>query len=116
MPDEELLEEEAISDADELDEIPEDTIDEYSLYDGECRIFHHEPYHTPNNYDIYFDQNNVPSNIKVENAASLEKRLQKLMPLTKFIHLNMDSESLHQTNHVLMSTSLKINNHEVKFI
>lgn len=89
---------------------------DYPVYDGECKIFRHDPYFTPNNFDIYFDQNNIPANIPRESAASLQKRLQKLMPLSKIIHLNMDSEELNQTNHIKIHTKMKLNNNEVDFI
>ncbi len=90
--------------------------DKYTKNEGECKKFHNEPYWTPNNYDIFLDHNLVPSNIKHEPAASLQKRLQRLMPLTKYIHLNMDSEELNQTNHIMISSKMKINNKEVNFI
>lgn len=109
MPEEEEIMDETSNGTDDVEV-------EYPVYDGELKIFHHEPYHTPNNYDLYFDQNNIPANIKQESAASLQKRLQKLVPATKYIHLNMNSEVLNQTNHVLMSTRMKVNNQEVKFI
>lgn len=115
MVDEEIVETEEITE--ESEDIMDDTDEtSFPVYTGECKKFHQEPYFTPNNYDIYFDQNNIPSNIKPEPAASLQKRLQKLVPATKYIHLNMDSEVLNQTSHILISSKLRINNQEVKFI
>ena len=67
-------------------------------YNEECKYFHHEPYYTPNNYDLFFDYNNIPVNIPVEKAHDLRNRLQKLMPVTKIIHLNMGSETLKEDN------------------
>lgn len=90
--------------------------EEYPTYNGECKIVRHDPYYTPNNYDIYFNPNAISSNIPFEGAVSLQKRLQKLMPLSKYIHLNLDSEELNQTNHLIITSKMRINNKRVDFI
>lgn len=86
------------------------------VYSGGCKYFLNEPYMTPNNYDIDFNPNNIPSNIQPETAVNLQKRLQKLMPLTKYIHLMLNSEQTSYTNHLNITTKMRINNKEVKFI
>jgi len=78
-------------------------------YDKECKYFHHEPYYTPNNYDVFFDYNSIPVNIPVEKPHDFRNRLQKLMPLTKIIHLNMDSETFKEDNNIHLHTKLKLN-------
>ena len=78
-------------------------------YDKECKYFHHEPYYTPNNYDLFFDYSSIPVNIPVEKSHDLRNRLQKLMPVTKIIHLNMDSELFEEDNNVHLHTKLKLN-------
>jgi hypothetical protein len=70
----------------------------------------------PNNWDITFEPTNVPSNIELESAYNLERRLQKLMPLTKKVHLNLGTKDLHLYDCIDINTSLKINGKEVKFI
>lgn len=75
---------------------------------GSCKYFHHEPYMTPNNYDLFFDYNSIPVNIPAEKPHDLRNRLQKLMPLTKFIHLNMDSDTLEESNNIHLHTNLKL--------
>ncbi|MBO6275395.1 MAG: hypothetical protein J6M91_07670 [Methanobrevibacter sp.] len=82
----------------------------------ELKYFQNEPYMTPNNYDISFNKEDIPSNILVENGYDLEKRLQKLIPLSKFIHLDFDSNALESNNRVNIHSSLKINNQRVDFI
>ena len=83
----------------------------------ELKYFQNEPYLTPNNYDIYFNENEIPSNKKKKKGYILEKRLQKLMPLTKFIHLGFDVDTTKMANNQLVINSrLKINKQEVKFI
>ena len=81
-----------------------------------CKHFWHEPYMTPNNYDIYFDVRKIPSNIRLENGYNLERRLNKLMPLTRRVHLNFDSKTVPADNNIRVFTSLKIDGKEVKFI
>lgn len=83
-----------------------------------CKHFRHEPYMTPNNYDIYFDPYEIPANIKRENAPNLINRLQRLMPLTKKIHVNLNagSEELSESNRINISTKLKVNGKVVDFI
>lgn len=88
------------------------------MVDKHCKYFRHEPYMTPNNYDIYFNQDEIPANIKRENVPNLTNRLQNLMPLTKKIHINLNSnpETLTESNSFKISSKLKINNTEVEFI
>lgn len=71
---------------------------------------------TPNNYDIYFNPTEIPSNIPQENGYNLEKRLQKLMPLTKKIHLNIDHTTIPANNHIRVFTEMTVNNKKVVFI
>ena len=84
--------------------------------DCQMKIFHNEPFHTPNNYDIYFEKDKVPSNIQMESSYNIEKKLQKLMPLTKKIHLKLGSKSITRNNSINIFCKLKINDKEVKFI
>ncbi len=88
------------------------------MVDKKCKYFRHEPYMTPNNYDIYLNPSEIPVNIQKENVDDLQRRLQKLMPLSKFIHINFstDSETMSESNGFDVSTHLKINNMEVNFI
>lgn len=82
---------------------------------GNCKRVHHEPYYTPNNYDLTFNPKDIPSNIPVETADELEKRLQKLMPLGKIIHVSLNSLNQLKVNDYSMGSSLKINNKRVRF-
>lgn len=87
----------------------------FPVYDGECKLFRQEPYHTPNNYDLTFDHNNIPSNIQVETASALQYRLQKLMPTSKIIHISLGENQLSQTNFLRINSRMKVNNQEVNF-
>ena len=83
-----------------------------------CKIFRHEPYMTPNNYDVSFSPFEIPSNIRKENVSSLKSRLQKVMPTTKIIHIkyDVDPETVTEKNHITIGTKMLLNNREVKFI
>jgi len=74
-----------------------------------CKFFHHEPYMTPNNYDLEFDYHNIPSNIEIESSADLRKRMQRTLPLSKIVHIKLHSEKATQYNelHIMTSTKLK---------
>lgn len=96
--------------------INEDETIPLPIYDGECKSFHQEPYMTPNNYDLTFDHNNIPSNISPETARSLQIRLQKLMPTSKIIHLKIGDNQINQTNFLRINTRMKVDGQEVKFI
>ncbi|WP_407454417.1 hypothetical protein [Methanobrevibacter sp.] len=86
--------------------------------DKDCamKIFHNDSEYTPNNFDIYFDTTEVPSNIEIESAYSLEKRLNKLMPLSKRVHLNLGVKDLHRNNSIHISSIVRMNDKEVKFL
>lgn len=74
-----------------------------------CKYFHHEPYMTPNNYDVYFDPAKIPVNIIQEPSHELLLRLQKTMPLTDILHLNFEREQSSYLNVVNLHSSLKLN-------
>lgn len=98
-------------------EIPaEEELNPIPIYEGVCKHFHQEPYMTPNNYDLTFDHNNIPSNIQPETASSLQNRLQKLMPTSKIIHLKIGENQTNQTNFLRIHSRMKVNGQEVKFI
>lgn len=88
------------------------------MVDKNCKYFRHEPYMTPNNYDIYLSPEEIPANIKKENAYNLKKKLQKLMPLGKIIHINYDTnpETLTESNQVNISTRMLLNGKEVDLL
>lgn len=81
-----------------------------------CKIIRNEPDWTPNNYDISFNPSHIPSNISTESADSLQKRLQKLMPLSKRIHVNLETEELTEKNDFKIHTCLRINNKDVDLL
>lgn len=63
---------------------------------------------TPNDYDFSFDYTEIPSNIDVEDAANLSARLQNLMPLTKVLHLNLDTKPASDLEMVTIHSNAKI--------
>lgn len=85
--------------------------------DKQCKRFLNEPNWTPNNYDIYINQNEIPSNIKKENTPNISKKLKKLIPLSKRLHVHVSdsSEKMSKRNNFHISTELKLNKKKVKF-
>lgn len=75
------------------------------------KIFRNDPDMTPNNYDIYFDVSEIPINIKKEKISNLQNRLQKLMPLSKKIHICVvqGNNSFSKGNTIQISSKLRIN-------
>ena len=61
---------------------------------------------TPNDYDLKFNTEKIPSNIKTEDTSNLTKRLQKKFPLTKTIHLDLNEDTRNITNNITMHTRL----------
>ena len=91
-------------------------VDEINEEDIPKKIFRHEPYYTPNNYDLYFDVEKIPSNIRLENGYNLERRLNKLIPLTRRVHLNFDTKTIPADNNIRVFTEMRINGKKVKYI
>ena len=83
----------------------------------ERRYFRKEPFMTPNNYDIYIPQSQIPANIPREDYSNLYLRLQKSMPLGKIIHINFDAEpaTKSESNDLQLNTLLKVNGRKVNF-
>lgn len=75
---------------------------------------------TPNDYDFSFDYTEIPSNINMEDVANLSARLQNLMPLTKVLHLNLETRPTSDLENITIHSNAKItvNNQtlELKFI
>ena len=61
---------------------------------------------TPNDYDFSFDYTEIPSN--VEDAANLSARLQNLMPLTKVLHLNLETKPSSDLELITIHSGAKI--------
>ena len=74
----------------------------------DCKYFHNDPDMTPNNYDLFFDYNSIPVNIPLQRKNDLVKELKKHLPLTKRIHLNMETETIPHNNQFNIYTRTKI--------
>lgn len=66
--------------------------------------------YTPNDYDITFDVDKIPSNIQIEDVIDLTNQLQNMMPLSKKVHLNLKdySPERHKKNHMGIYTRVFI--------
>ena len=82
---------------------------------AECRYMRTKYNYTPNDYDLYFETNSIPSNIKYTNTMELSKIMRQYAPLSKKIHLNFHVMNTQSNVHVSLNTSLRVNNKEVDF-
>lgn len=73
-----------------------------------CKYFHNDPNMTPNNYDLYLDYNSIPINIKLESKHDLYNQLKKYLPLSKRIHLNLETRSVPKNNIFNIDTRTRI--------
>ena len=73
-----------------------------------CKYFHHDPFMTPNNYDLYFNYAEIPLNIIKESPSDLQRRLQKTLPLTKILHLNLETENTPHSNNLNLHSHVKM--------
>ena len=62
--------------------------------------------YTPADFDLYFDYTAIPKNIKLTDATNLSKQLQQLMPLTKTLHLNLNTDMKEESQEVGLYTSM----------
>ena len=63
---------------------------------------------TPNDYDFSFDFTEIPANIELESADNLSVRLQDLMPLSKVLHLNLETRPDSYMEKIIIHTGCRI--------
>lgn len=78
------------------------------ILNKECKYFLHEPYMTPNNYDLYFNYSKIPVNNIIDSPHDLRRRLQRKLPLTKILHLNLESAEEPEYNTIHIRTGLTL--------
>lgn len=88
------------------------------MVDDTCKKFRDNDEWNPNNWDIEINPNQIPVNIPLVNSSQLQYVLQRLMPLSKKVHFKYITppRDLDSGNNVFLTTKMKINNAEVKFI
>lgn len=62
---------------------------------------------SPMDYDLTFNKNSIPSNIKFNNSFDLTLRLQEDMPANTTIHLNLDTTVEDSTSQVGLMTRIE---------
>lgn len=65
---------------------------------------------TPNDYEIIFDYNKIPSNINFKDSADLIKHLNNRNALTKVLHLMMDTRNEEINDELMLYTELSFTN------
>ena len=61
---------------------------------------------TPNDFEVSFPTDQIPSNINPQDTTDLTTQLQKKFPLSKTIHLNLDETNKNIQNNVTTHTKL----------
>lgn len=82
----------------------------------DCKYMRTKYNYTPNDFDLYFDFTDVPSNINMNDAISLKRRLQQVMPLSKVIHLHFNTGEKNIQENIGVFSTLIIDGTEVKII
>ena len=69
----------------------------------DCKRFHQDPYWTPNNFDLYFDYNNIPVNIPLESNHDLIRRLKiHVLHMTGYPSTKKTLIDISPTHYVVM--------------
>ena len=63
---------------------------------------------TPNDWEVWFQHNKIPSNIIVEDVPNLSERLDKLTPLSKKVHIMLNTSNEEYTNTISLVSDLSI--------
>lgn len=81
-----------------------------------CKYMRSDEDWNPSNYEITFDIDEIPSNLKLENVIELEKRLKSKSPLTKKLHLILNSKNVDLVNNIKIHSSafIELNNKTVE--
>ena len=63
---------------------------------------------TPNDYELWFDTENIPNNINIEDVPNLSARLDKLTPLSKKVHIALKTDDKEHNNTISIVTDLTV--------
>lgn len=78
------------------------------MINNNCKYARSKYNYTPSDYDLIFDYISIPANIRMEDASNLSKRLQQCMPLSKIVHLNLETDLKKCFHQVIMHTSMQL--------
>lgn len=75
-----------------------------------CKYMRSKMNWTPNDYELWFEHNKISSNIIVEDVPNLSARLDQLTPLSKKVHvmLNTSNEEYNNTIGIVSDLTLTI--------
>lgn len=81
-----------------------------------CKYMRTKYNYTPNDYDLSFDFQDIPSNISLDDVVSLNHTIAEVTPLGKKIHLNLNTTSREYEGYINVRTSLTVNGRSIKII
>lgn len=72
-----------------------------------CKRIKQKYNYTPSDYDLDFNFNDIPSNIQWEGAVDLQTAMNKTSPLSKTIHVTMNTTNEEETNGFRIKTRIQ---------
>lgn len=81
-----------------------------------CKYMRTKRNWTPNDYELSFPHNSIPVNIPLENVPNLSDRINKVMPLSKHVHLvlNEGNKEFNSAISIVSELQLKINKENIR--
>lgn len=73
-----------------------------------CKYMRSKMNWTPNDYELWFQHNKIPSNIIIEDVPNLSARLDQLTPLSKKVHLMLNTKDEEYDNTIDVVSELTI--------
>lgn len=75
--------------------------------DTNCKYIKQKYNYTPNDYELEFDFGMIPSNIRWEGPIDLQTSLNRLTPLSKKIHVMMNTSNKKIRNSICLTTKIR---------
>lgn len=73
-----------------------------------CKFMRTKENYTPNDYDMTFPVEEIPSNLDIENVKELTHQIQEKTELGKVIHIKLDEKNNKYVNDINIYTSAHI--------
>ena len=73
-----------------------------------CKYMRSKHNWTPNDYELWFQHTNIPSNIRTENVPNLSARLNRLTPLSKKVHIVLNTPEKEYRNTISIVSDLTV--------
>ena len=75
-----------------------------------CKYMRSKQNWTPNDYELWFQHEEIPVNIPIEDVPNLSARIDQLTPLSKKVHIVLDTSGKEYSNTINIVSDLRITN------